>query len=285
MPRYYNIKKEHKDFEFILEFDNTRGSRPKRTAYCKDGLAMFKYQKYNCSEACSEKLSYEIASILGYKCAKIEFAEDENDKLGVLNYYFIDQKLEEHMDAISYIKKEEQTREEFHTIENIKTELDKLDKKLFFEFLKILVFDTLVGEQDRHEENWGLTVSNGKYELSPLYDNGCNLLREFYDAKFAEKYYNGEKDFEAYIDRSKTLIYKSNRKVFKHFELIKYLYERYPKNIEEEIKKLQKLTDKKIETIVNKIPKGIITDKHKEYIIKYLKIRKQKLLDIIERGK
>ena len=52
---------------------------------------MFKYERedYQCSKACSEKLSYEIAKILGYECARIELAEDEHNNLGVLNYFFL----------------------------------------------------------------------------------------------------------------------------------------------------------------------------------------------------
>lgn len=58
----------------------------------------------------------------------------------------------------------------------------------------------------------------------------------------------------------------------------------YPLQIGIEIKNLEKLTDKSIEHIVDKIPNTIITKQHKEYIIKYIKIRKQKLLEIIDRG-
>lgn len=92
------------------------------------------------------------------------------------------------------------------------------------------------------------------------------------------------KDFNAYVLRSKTLIYKEDGKQYKHFELIKKLYENYPKRIENELINLEKLTDSKIENIVNKIPDYIITEKHKEYIIRYIKIRKQILLNIIGGG-
>lgn len=41
---------------------------------------------YNCSESCSEKMSYEIAKVLGYSCAHIELARDRKNNLGILNY-------------------------------------------------------------------------------------------------------------------------------------------------------------------------------------------------------
>lgn len=92
---------------------------------------------------------------------KIELAVDEENTIGVLNYLFVNTLEEEHIDAVDYIKNNEK-REEFYTIENIKKCLDKIDKKLFENFLKIILFDALTGEQDRHEENWGVTRKNGK---------------------------------------------------------------------------------------------------------------------------
>ncbi len=84
--------------------------------------AFFKYEGegYLVSEACSEKLSYEIAKVLGYDCAKIEIAMDFQNKLGILNYLFIDNKKEEHMDAVAYLNRSNIERPFYYTISNIK---------------------------------------------------------------------------------------------------------------------------------------------------------------------
>ena len=151
----YEIKEVGKDFKFISEINN-KGSREKRMALDNNGKkAIFKYEKYDegCSEACSEKISCEIARTLGYECADIELAIDENKKLGILNYLFVNIHEEEHIDAISYIKRNNEERKQFYTLENIKKCLDELNPNLFYQFLKIMIFDALVGEQDRHEEN------------------------------------------------------------------------------------------------------------------------------------
>ena len=49
-----------------------------------------------------------------------------------------------------------------------------------------MIFDALVGEQDRHEENWGIKKFENKYEISPLYDNGDSLLANFKNEDFAK---------------------------------------------------------------------------------------------------
>lgn len=158
------------------------------------------------SEACSEKMCYEIAKVLGYECAKIELAHVSEEVLGVLNYLFINIGSTEHMDAVSYLNIHDVDRPNYYTISNIKKTLDSLNICLFDDFIKIMIFDALVGEQDRHEENWGIEIIDGKYKLSPLYDNGCSLLRNFKDTTYAELYYNQKKDFDAYIKKSKTII-------------------------------------------------------------------------------
>ena len=245
----YNILKVGRDFDFVSNTTTTKGSRLKRIAIDKktNEEIYFKYERYNCTESCSEKISYEIARVLGYPCAHIEFGEDEKGKIGILNYLFIKREEEEHDDAKSYINRDSTERKNFYTIQNIKNCLDKIDRSLFNDFLKIMVFDALVGETDRHEENWGIIKKNGKYKISPLYDNGCNLLREFKNEQLATQYYDEKKDFNSYIKRAKSVIYKDDHsRRYNLFELIEYLYQRYPNQIKQEIDNLRKLTTEKL---------------------------------------
>ncbi len=284
----YSIKFPNKDFNFLEINLNTKGSRAKKLVIDQNGQkAFFKYEgkDYLVSEAASEKMSYEIAKVLGYQCARIELAKDKEGVIGVLNYLFIEPGNEEHIDAVAYLNIHDDERSKYYTISNIKKTLDELDKSLFKDFIKIMVFDALVGEQDRHEENWGIDIINGKYKISPLYDNGCNLLRNFRNEEYAQAYYDGKKDFGAYIRKSKTIIYKEDLpKQYKHFELIEYLNKSYHNLLCEEVKNLKKLTSNIIEEIVQKIPDELLTERHKKFIIIYLKTRKEILLDILNRG-
>lgn len=272
------------DFNFKQDEPIVRGSRKKMLAIDnKKEIAMFKYERedYDCSEACSEKLAYEIAKVLEYNCAKIELAVDNDNKIGVLNYYFSDRFNAPHTDIVAYLNKDTKERKNYYTISNIKSVLDNIDTDLFKDFIKIMIFDALIGEQDRHEENWGITEKQGKNFISPLYDNGDSLLREFRNTANARKYYDGIKDFNVYINRSHTIIYKEdNKNQYKHFELIEYLYDNYPQYVIPEIDNLKKLNDEIIKELVNKIPNELLTNEHKEYIIMYLIRRRDILLNI-----
>ena len=282
----YSIKYAGKDFSFLDSNENMKGTRRKRQVQDKNGrIAVFKYEKeeYCCSEACSEKLCYEIANVLEYPCARIELARDEEGFLGVLNYDFVINPTVEHIDIVSFINSQNQNREEYYTISNIKKILDGLNKELFLGFIRIMIFDALVGETDRHEENWGLTYTKEHYSISPLYDNGCSLINKFLNEEYARKYYQNDELFDSYIKKSKTFIYKEDHvHRYRHFELIQYLGELYPNFVQLELKKLKKLSDEKIEEIVLKIPDELLTDIHKKYIILYLKKRRNILLELEE---
>ena len=46
----------------------------------------------------------------------------------------------------------------------------------FMEFwAQAIAFDSLISNTDRHAENWGIIVSNGRARMAPLYDNGSSL--------------------------------------------------------------------------------------------------------------
>lgn len=280
----YSIKIQDEDFKVLETKPNVKGSRLKKLVLDKNGKKAFlKYEGegYLVSEACSEKMCYEIAKILGYPCAQIEFAKDREGTLAILNYLFIEIGSIEHMDAVSYLNIHSGERSQFYTISNIKNTLDGLHCGLFQKFIKVMIFDALVGEQDRHEENWGIKCIGNDYEFSPLYDNGCSLLRNFKNEAYAEKFYTGKKSFDLYIKNSRTIIYKEdNKSQYKHFELVEHLNHNYRDVVQKEINNLRKLTDKKIEEVVWKTPDGLLTERHKVYIIEYLKKRRDILLNI-----
>lgn len=282
----YKILKEDKDFIFIDGI--TKGTREKKVVVTNRGLkrGFFKYEKYKevCSEACSEKLACEIAKTLKLPTANIEFAKDNNGTLGIISFLFIRPGIDGHTDAKDFFNANEFDRKKFCRMSTIMRFLELFGPNEFDKFLDIMVFDALVGETDRHEENWGICKINGKYELAPLYDSSCNLLREFKDLNKAQPFYNKEKDLETYARKSKTCIYKEDLSGrYKHFELIEYLFERYPKRIKKKILNLKKLNRLRLKKIIRKLPEGIISDEHKEYIYIYVIIRKKILLKIIEK--
>lgn len=46
---------------------------------------------------------------------------------------------------------------------------------LLYKWAMIAIFDMVIGNTDRHHENWGILFNEGHCELSPAYDNGVSL--------------------------------------------------------------------------------------------------------------
>lgn len=278
----YNVYKENIDFIVDETVKNLTGSRTKKLALVgKNKLkAMLKYNKYEgCTELASEKLSYEIAKFLNLKCARVELAKDSNNVPAILNYYFLND-IDEHMDALYFLRKLGDNRKEYLKLDNIILAINSINKEMLVDFLKIMVFDSLVGEQDRHEENWGITSTGKGVELSPIYDNGCNLLRDQYAN--LDQFLNNHFKMINYINRSTCFIYNNNGKKYKHFDLIDELLLRFHSEMKTIIKSFERLSDSCIENIVNAVPDEYLTDKHKLCIILFIEERRNILLSKIE---
>lgn len=276
----YKIYIEKKDFIVDEEIRNLTGTRTKKMAFIikTKEKAILKYNKYlNCTELASEKIAYEIANVLGFNCARIELAKDINGIPAILNFYFL-KKDNIHNDALYYLRKLGNSREEYHTLDNVLKLLKNQNGNMVYDFLKIMVFDSLIGEQDRHEENWGITKGlDNTIKLSPIYDNGCSLLRDQF-ANLDELLNNSEK-MNNYINRSKSLIYDETGKRYKHFDLVSKLLNIYPQQMREIISTLKNLKNTDIEEIVTAIPENYLPEKHKKCIIIFIKKRRDILLD------
>lgn len=285
----YPIYQYGKGFVYSDEPAILKGKRVKKLVKVhKENNAFIKYKAsgYNTSELCSEKIAYELAKELSYDCARIEFAEDEKGEMGVLNFLFSNLPKLNHTDIVAYLNDSDVSAgnyEKFYTLSNIKNVLDGINSDLFPGFVRIMIFDALIGEQDRHEENWGILKDDkNATRISPLYDNGCSLLRDLIDDEKIKKI----QSLEVYSNRSKTLFRKEagtikigESKKYHHFELINQLAHDYPKIMKDELASITRLSDNNIRKIVNKVPDKMLTNLHKQYIIKYIILRKQKLIE------
>ena len=232
------------------------------------------------TELASEKIACEIAKVIGYKCADIELAKDQDGELCVLNYSFLkpDESLIEFASEAS-ISQNGCDRKEKYTIQGIKRILDTVDEKLYSGFIGLQVFDALIGESDRHEENWGYirTSKSSDIVLAPFYDNGDSLMHNINENR-VEEYINDEAGFLRYIHKSKTKILDNNGHKIKHFQLIDHLISENPVFLRDELQKTKRLTDDIIKDIIYGIPDEYLPQNHKDILQRYISIRRDILL-------
>lgn len=145
-------------------------------------------------------------------------------------------------------------------------------------FWKMLVTDTLIGNFDRRNDNWGILVGATGASIAPVYDCGSSL---FNDTRI-EIGGNSEGKIN---DR----IFKSTKSAIRDEEGNKYSYEDiigldYP-GLKEAIREMKPLIDKKLPDIFNMIDKmELISKKRKTFYKNMLTMRKEKLIDAAYRN-
>jgi len=184
----------------------------KRKFWCFDsegGRWLFKYNRPNTGEDWSEKIASEIAELIGLPHAITRLAECEGQR-GVLSKDFTEGKTRGylvHGNELLTIFDPDYPSDRFrkvsqHSIENIIRVLQRafirLPRDYSFPanigtavdlFLGYLMLDALIGNTDRHHENWGLLVQKESSEqslyaeLAPTFDHASSLGRELEEAR------------------------------------------------------------------------------------------------------
>src|SRR5690554_6907622 len=94
----------------------------------------------------------------------------------------------------------------------------------------MIIFDALVGNNDRHFYNWGIITtlrkSSGKARLSPIYDSARGLSWNFNELtinKYLEGRKSNGKQFDNYIYKACPRISIEGNSEINHFDLVRYL--------------------------------------------------------------
>lgn len=104
----------------------------------------------------------------------------------------------------------------------------QFDRSNFYTFFKMLVFDCLIGNTDRHQENWGLCFFKGekgeiRVNLAPAFDNGTSFAHEIIEKNIATKFKTVQ-DFERYILKGRHhMTFEAGGKKQGHIEFISVL--------------------------------------------------------------
>lgn len=172
------------------------------------------------------------------------------------------------------------------------------------DIIEIIVFDSIIGNEDRHQENWSIivtnklvdksslfrrrkTISETSYSFAPIYDSGSSMGRELTDAK-VEQMLTDKVQLEAYINRGQSEIrWEGERGKQKHHELIlRIASSGYKDTVAEIIESIRSnYNSATIVDIINKVDECLpeehsmlkIPQKRKEFLIKLVSLRFEKL--------
>jgi hypothetical protein len=285
----------------------------KRKFWCVDpssqNLWLFKYARENTGEDWAEKIASETAALLCLPHARVELATCQRNR-GIISLDFTDRKRrgefvpgnELLFEIDRSYPQHEYYRVSQHTVDSIIHAIsqDFLTPSVveFFPdglcppkalFLGYLLLDALIGNTDRHHENWGLLVKSesGKRaaELAPTFDHASSLGRELDDARInaclAGSRSGSGPSIESYANRARSAIYLrvddarplTTLEAFRAF----HLYADMASQVW--LDKMAQITDDMLCIAVERVPTRVLGAARKKFVCGFLSYNKKRLLD------
>jgi len=260
-----------------------------------DQIGLFKYRKdQNTKDHISEKLASDLTALLEIPCAHVELGifhgregsmsflinqagEDLIEGIWLINEYY---------PSYSAEKMYDDGVDEYYSIEMLTTAIQKYG--LLPDLLRMLVFDYLIGNTDRHQNNWAI-ISKGEreYAFSPLYDNSSSLCCYVQEQHLGSLLGNDARRWNTLV-RTKSLsivrIDKKNRKRPRHEEVIAYIWEHYSDQVQGFIEQIQhKITESNIDQLLSDYPENQLSMERKELIKRFLLAKVRLINEIIDR--
>lgn len=273
-----NNKKTCGWFKYVKETNNKKDKTSKITTY----------------ENVAEKIAELIATELRIRNAKIDIGT-YNGNIGCLSYNILNdgQTMAEGISYISRKYPKYDARKEFdlesnqyYCLEIILNSLETTELKT--DFFKIMIFDFVIGNSDRHSNNWAILKTRGNKEyFAPIYDNGSSLCALISEDAIGDYFGKDKCKLNALVDsKSRTLIRidGKRKKIPTHKEVIQYLHDKYYQETKDFVDVvLLKLDENKIEKILQKVKEYISHNRYR-LLKKYLLEKMNILRKIYERG-
>lgn len=135
---------------------------------------------------------------------------------------------------VEEINKDKKNRREYFTFELIEKAIYHVYNReanyLFKELIKLVTFDAILGNNDRHFYNWGVIGNIRKkdsgVEFAPIYDSARGIFWNTTEENMTKMYklfISDKSQIESYIHKSKPRISFEKNPNSNHFELIQYL--------------------------------------------------------------
>ena len=264
----------------------------------EEGYWLFKYPRCNTGEHWAEKIAAEVAALLGIPHARVELAVCEKDKGSVTKSFAQEDQELVHGNqmlarAIHGYDPEKEFRQSSHTLANIWQVMDLVfgesehAEKAKGRLAEYVVLDALIGNTDRHHENWGIL----RWELkgyhwvdlfvAPSFDHASSLGRELQDAR-RDRILAGDR-IGNYVEKGRGAIYWSedDRHGLSPLELVRQATREYPEFFHPALTKLEKLAERSVDDLVNRIPSDWMSPSARKFAIALMCYTLEQLQELI----
>jgi hypothetical protein len=276
--------------QWVLE-PEALGSKEKFWYRVKDGEPewLFKFPQSNTGQHWAEKIAAEVAACLRLLHAQVEFAVfngtrgsgSESFSRKGRDLYHGNQVL---AGTVLGYDPHKSFRHSDHTLTNIFAALDGVfvlpgsAQRIKTRLAGYLVLDALIGNTDRHHENWGILrkrVGEGwEGILAPTFDHASSLGRELVDispGKCRQRILQ-EGRVGTYAEKATGAIFwdKTDRRGMSPLELVRRGAALHPTLFKPALARLQRLERERIQAIVDRVPADWMSALAREFAVELM---------------
>ncbi len=289
--------------------DEPMGGKPKFWVHdARETVWLFKRQSQG-GDHWAEKLAAEIADLLTIPHASMELATYKNAP-GVITKDFTDNGglgtlilgNDLLLKADPTYPKHGRFRLTQHTVRRALGVLDQefikappilMEPRAFCRapdvFVGYLMLDAIVGNTDRHHENWGVLKKNGgnshpRMELAPSFDHAASLGQILTEREKKKRLETRDSRYtvKAYASRARSAIYgdEEDRKSLHTIDAFALAAEFRPAAGSYWLESLRNLDNEQIESLTRAAPEACMSEISKKFTIRMLQCNRKKILEL-----
>lgn len=284
------------------------GSKPKFWFRYQDEMWLFKQARPNTGEHWAEKVASEIAALLKLPTHEVRIARAGGHIGCAVKSFLQKDEILVHGNellagAIKGYDMAKQRGQSDHHFRNIVTTIEKLfpaDKIREKESLRIVgyfVFDALVGNTDRHHENWGVVlkpallppaVEGGRPQLkvqvslAPTFDHGSSLGRELLDNR-SQQLAADSQAMIRYVRKATGGIFENElaKKGLSPVALVELIAASYPELVRPWRNRIATLPENFVEPLLARIPNSCMSEASREFVVAFLSSTRKIITSIL----
>ena len=253
---------------------------------------LFKYPTENTGQHWAEKIAYEIARRMRILAPRVELAqcqlEDGESARGSVTRSFSSGYELYHGNQVlagldAAYDPEQRFGQSMHTVKRIFDSMSVFESDAYAErcrqrLAEYLVLDAVIGNVDRHHENWGILgkLVDGylKGRLAPTFDHASSLGRELLDVGGgrSRRRYLCELGIDRYVERAHGAVFVEEDRARgpSPLELVRRCVDQpdYQALFRKALRRVDHLTMESIEEVVSMVPGPWMTELSKDFVVR-----------------
>jgi len=242
-------------------------------------------------EHLAEKIAREVAALLNVPCAHIELADYQGIRGSISLEVQQPGEVLVHGDEViagrvTGYDRTKKRRTSDHTFEHIRKAILEVCKgnceEDLRQFAGFLVLDALIGNTDRHHENWALLRRESRqgvdYRLAPSFDHASSLGREMRDER--RLLLLRENRLDAYIQNGPGAVYLAElgNQAIPPIELVRRLVLTLPEYFRPWLGALENVTSERLDGIFKRIPADWISAAQEQFAMALIRRARQLMI-------